>query len=332
MAASVLGEEVERSALAAVSELDTELGDALGELVSAGLLTEASGQGELSYRFRHALIREATYNGLLRPQRRQLHARAAWSLETSAEDRLEDVAAVLGRHFAAAGEGERAVHYLEMAGDHARRLYANEEAIAAYRDALAVIDATLSPTVVRDGAFTAERSAIAAVLCGKLGMVFRLIDRFGEARAAVLDGLARAPDEDRLLVARLQGSLSNIEMQDRRYDAALAAADAAEESLGRARSRTRSGPKPGPSSSFVAGHRCTSFSSSSGRRHRRSSVRVRSSRREAASSCGRTCSWRRGGCTWASGGSGSTRRSSTSGGASPTPPAGQPPPQTGRGC
>ena len=232
VAASVLGEEVERSALAAVSELDTELGDALGELVSAGLLTEASGQGELSYRFRHALIREATYNGLLRPQRRQLHARAAWSLETSAEDRLEDVAAVLGRHFAAAGEGERAVHYLEMAGDHARRLYANEEAIAAYRDALAVIDATLSPTVVRDGAFTAERSAIAAVLCGKLGMVFRLIDRFGEARAAVLDGLARAPDEDRLLVARLQGSLSNIEMQDRRYDAALAAADAAEESLG----------------------------------------------------------------------------------------------------
>ena len=95
-----------------------------------------------------------------------------------------------------------------------------------------MIDATLSPTVVRDGAFTAERSAIAAVLCGKLGMVFRLIDRFGEARAAVLDGLARAPDEDRLLVARLQGSLSNIEMQDRRYDAALAAADAAEESLG----------------------------------------------------------------------------------------------------
>ena len=119
-------------------ELDGELDDALAELVSGGLLVEARSQPEPLYRFRHALIREATYHGLLRSQRRQLHARAAWHLEANAAERLAEVAAVLGHHFAAAGEDDRAVHYLELAGDHADRIFANEEAIALYRQALAI--------------------------------------------------------------------------------------------------------------------------------------------------------------------------------------------------
>ena len=35
-----------------------------------------------------------------------------------------------------AGEVERAVHYLELAGDAAAAAYANDEAIASYRSAL----------------------------------------------------------------------------------------------------------------------------------------------------------------------------------------------------
>ena len=85
VAASVLGQEIERSALGVVSELDAELDDAVAEVVSAGLLVEVRGQPEPRYRFRHALIREATYGGLLRPQRRQLHARAAWDLEARSD-------------------------------------------------------------------------------------------------------------------------------------------------------------------------------------------------------------------------------------------------------
>ena len=124
----------------AVCELEGGLDAALSELVSGGLLTEARSQPEPFYRFRHALIRDATYHGLLRSQRRQLHARAAWHLEVNAAERLAEVAAVLGRHFAAAGEDDRAVHYLELAGDHADQIFANEEAIASYRQALAVIN------------------------------------------------------------------------------------------------------------------------------------------------------------------------------------------------
>jgi tetratricopeptide (TPR) repeat protein len=232
VAASVLGEEVAYSALAAVSELGTELDDALAELVAAGLLDEVRTQPEPLYRFRHAVIAEATYHGLLRSQRRQLHARAGWALETSASERLEEVAAVLGRHFAAAGEDDRAVHYLEMAGDHAGAIFANEEAIASYRQALAVLDAPSRSSEAGQGADATAGSVTAAVLCEKLAGALLLIDRFAEARAAALAGLRRARAEDTLLAARLQYVLGNIEFQDGHYDEALAALDAAQELLG----------------------------------------------------------------------------------------------------
>jgi hypothetical protein len=232
VAASVLGEDLERSALGAVSELGPELDDALAELVSAGLLTEVQGQPEPLYRLRHAIIREATYNGLLRSQRRQLHARAAWDLEARATDRLEEVAAVLGGHFAAAGEADRAVHYLEMAGDHAARVFANEEAIASYRQALAVMDGEGGSSSPGQPAVAAGRTTTAVDLCEKLSLLLRLVDRFGEAREAALAGLARVHPEDALRAARLQYALGTTEFQDHNFDAALAACDAVDELLG----------------------------------------------------------------------------------------------------
>jgi hypothetical protein len=232
VAASVLGEEVERAGIGAVSELGAELDDALSELVSGGLLTEAQGQTETLYRFRHALIQEATYNGLLRSQRRALHARAAWDLEARSAGRLEEVAAVLGRHFAAAGESERAAHYLEVAGDHAARAFANEEAIASYRQALAVIDSQSERGDANQLAAAAARSATAAALAEKLALVLMTIDRFDEAEAAALAGLAWVGPEAGLQAARLQHLLAKIEGQARRFDAALTATDAAQALIG----------------------------------------------------------------------------------------------------
>ena len=103
---------------------------AIEELCAAGLFSEVGQLPEPVYRFRHGLIQDATYKGLLRAERRQLHARAAWGLEAASPGRLAEVAAVLGYHYAKAGEMERAVHHLEVAGDHASAHFANVEAIA----------------------------------------------------------------------------------------------------------------------------------------------------------------------------------------------------------
>ena len=72
----------------------------------------------------------------------ELTARA---LEAASAARLEEVAPVLGRHFAAAGEAEPGLRYLVMAGDHATEAFANDEAISSYRAALAGIDGLERP-------------------------------------------------------------------------------------------------------------------------------------------------------------------------------------------
>lgn len=232
VAAAVLGEEVDGSALGAVSELDDEFDDAVSELVTAGLLVEARHEPAPSYRFRHALIQDAIYHGLLRSQRRQLHARAAWHLEASAANPMEELAAVLGRHFAAAGEGDRAIHYLELAGDHAAGIFANDEAIGLYRQVLSVIDGDGKAVGTAERVLGHLQITRAVAVCEKFAALLMLVDRFGEARALALDGLARTAVDDPLRAARLQHLLANIEWQDLRGDAGRDALDAAENLIG----------------------------------------------------------------------------------------------------
>ncbi len=139
-AASVLGQEFGLPLLSTLCPEGDQLCVALEELSGAGLLQEVPNAPEPTYRFRHALIQEATYGGMLRPERRQLHGRAAWALEGLSSGRLAEVAPVLGRHYAAAGELERAVHYFELAGDHAVEAFANDEAVTSFRAGMGVAD------------------------------------------------------------------------------------------------------------------------------------------------------------------------------------------------
>ena len=223
VAASVLGSEFPLSVLGAVTQINGGLPAAVGELCATGLLTEVRTVPEPAYRFRHALIQEATYRGLLRTQRRQLHARAAWGLEAASSERLEEVAAVLGHHYAAAGETERAVHHLEVAGDHAAAGFASEEAIASYRKAVGIADAEPSSPAL----------AKAAVhLRAKLGQVLWHTGRHEEAREIINEALQLVGPVGTSQAARLQASLGHVESADHRYDAGLAAFDAADELLG----------------------------------------------------------------------------------------------------
>ena len=213
--ASVLGTEFPLSLLAAVCAAD-ELGAALAELRAKDFLHEVAGRAEPVYRFRHALIQEATYNGLLRAERRLLHGRAAWALEAAADGRTDEVAAVLGRHFAAAGEPGRALRYYEMAGDHATVSFANDEAISSFRSAL---------EIAGEGEDSVELQA-------KLANVLWRTQRRGQAREAFQAGLRAVPAGDTLRRAHLLTRLGRLEVSDNHYEAAWAAYDAAEDLLG----------------------------------------------------------------------------------------------------
>jgi predicted ATPase/class 3 adenylate cyclase len=228
VAASVLGAEFSLGALRVVTDLDGDLASALSVLCAGGLLTEMRKVPEPAYRFRHGLIQEATYRGLVSDERRRLHARAAWGLEAASGPRLEEVSGVLGNHFALAGETERATHYLEIAGDRAASAFANDEAIASYRYALAVADRAAEA----GSAPWTDASAKAITVRARLADVLLRTGRYEEAREALHDALGLVAGDNRREAARLTALFGKVEIADHRYDQALAAFDAAEELMG----------------------------------------------------------------------------------------------------
>ena len=101
----------------------------------------ASAPRDRRYRFTNALLQEVAYQSLLLRRRTELHARAGQALEGMVggrPTRLEDIEA-LARHWGLGGDRRKAARYLVAAGDWARGLYANEDAIQHYERALATL-------------------------------------------------------------------------------------------------------------------------------------------------------------------------------------------------
>jgi ABC-type transport system substrate-binding protein/class 3 adenylate cyclase len=119
-----------------------ELRPALSELQRLDLVVEERRQPAREYRFRHGLVQEVAYSRLVEARRRELHGVVAEALEQLHSESLEEVYGLLGRHYSEADEPARAADYLLKAGDAARSSYANEEALALYRRALAFLERT----------------------------------------------------------------------------------------------------------------------------------------------------------------------------------------------
>ena len=86
-------------------------------------------------RFRHALVRDAAYEGLPYRRRRELHERVGETIERAAAT-PEDEAELLSLHFFHAHEFAKAWRYSRVAGERAQAIYANVEAAAFFERAL----------------------------------------------------------------------------------------------------------------------------------------------------------------------------------------------------
>jgi class 3 adenylate cyclase/tetratricopeptide (TPR) repeat protein len=141
---AAIGREFSYGMLAAVAHrTDSELRDALDQLVGAGLVFRQGVPPQASFVFKHALVQDVAYNMLLRGQRQQLHAAIGTVLE---EDLSEDGAtqsegaALLAYHWVRAEDRERALRYTLEAAERARKLYARPEAISHYWQALDLLE------------------------------------------------------------------------------------------------------------------------------------------------------------------------------------------------
>jgi class 3 adenylate cyclase len=87
-------------------------------------------------RFRHALVHDVAYAGLPFGTRSRLHGQIAESILRSVTADPSDQAALLSLHFAYAQRYPEAWRFARLAGDSARDLFANIEAITLYQRAL----------------------------------------------------------------------------------------------------------------------------------------------------------------------------------------------------
>jgi class 3 adenylate cyclase/tetratricopeptide (TPR) repeat protein len=133
--AAVLGRQFPVTLLEAVSR-EPALEDALRELQAAELVRDAERWPVPFYAFTHTLIQEAAYRGLLRRRRQELHAVSVSAVEELYGDRLDEFAGMAAYHAGAAGDHRKAFDYHLRAGRAAESVYALEEAVDQYAEAL----------------------------------------------------------------------------------------------------------------------------------------------------------------------------------------------------
>lgn len=209
--AAILGSEFECALLPAV---DPEAGDLtmldvlcdtewLVPARPAGMQgTQAMPHPAQRYRFASTLAHEVVYQNLLLRRRTELHQRAGVALEGlhgTSPTRLEDLDA-LCHHFSLGEDRARGARYLVAAGDWARGIYANDDALRYYARALAILR-NVSATDV--GAIASIQEHIGDLL-GPIGRSDEAHVQFG----AVLE-LARTA-EDPVREGRVQRKLAGL--------------------------------------------------------------------------------------------------------------------------
>ena len=134
--AACIGREFSHNLLTQISPLpDAELSEAMDGLIAAELIYRRGLPPEATYLFKHALVRDAAYESLLKEKRRAVHTRILSALETDANVAPE----VLAVHAESANLTDRAVDLWEAASKAAIALPAFDEAISHLGRAIALI-------------------------------------------------------------------------------------------------------------------------------------------------------------------------------------------------
>ena len=137
---SALGREFSYRLLAAVAPTSgAALDAALAHLGAVELIFARGKPPDSTYVFKHALVQEAAYASLLHSKRRRLHRQIADALSEGFPEIVESHPELMGHHLAEAKLTERAVEYLQKAGERAIQRSANVEAISHLRRALQLL-------------------------------------------------------------------------------------------------------------------------------------------------------------------------------------------------
>ena len=135
---------------------------------------------DLAYIFKHVITQEVAYSIMLFSQRREIHGTVAEWFESNSGDDLSSVYPLLAHHWTKAEVFDKALYYLEKAGQQAFLNFAIKETIYFYKSALAIAAAE-HMTV------DSERVAFWKI---QIGSAYANVSKYVEARTYLEDGLA----------------------------------------------------------------------------------------------------------------------------------------------
>jgi tetratricopeptide (TPR) repeat protein len=161
---AVIGGEFSYELLHAVHPFaEEDLQGALRKLADAELIYVRGIPPEASYTFKHALIRDAAYEALLRSRRRDLHRLVASTINEKFPALRDTHPEVLARHWTEAGEIEPAIAEWCRAGKAGEARNAFREALESYQQALAEL-IVLPETPERDSRELELRRSVYSML------------------------------------------------------------------------------------------------------------------------------------------------------------------------
>jgi tetratricopeptide (TPR) repeat protein len=140
--AAVIGREFSYDMLFDIAGLpDDTLEQSLRSLVEAGLILSLADDTQPRFSFKHALMRDAAYESILKRDRRDLHAALASALEARNAKGAQFEPELLAQHYTEAGMTDAALKYWGIAALRSLQTSANAEALAHASRGLALIDA-----------------------------------------------------------------------------------------------------------------------------------------------------------------------------------------------
>jgi tetratricopeptide (TPR) repeat protein len=203
---AVIGSEFSYELLHAVHPVGAEeLQAALHSATDAELVYVRGVAPEATYQFKHALIRDAAYEALLKSRRKELHRQVGRTIDEEFSGLKDAHPEVLARHWSEAGETAQAIAAWTRAGKAAESHHAFKEAQHSYEQVLALL--SLLPE-------SAERDLQELNL--RQSIIWMLRITTGPSSPESVDACARA-----IALAKKSGNLSQLVslMQARGYAA-----------------------------------------------------------------------------------------------------------------
>ena len=216
-AAAVIGREFEVPVLTEVMKVNqifVETNGNANKLLKEQIQTAAQGQiwremNELTYIFKHSLLRETVYEMQLGTRLRELHKQIAGAIEKLYPESIEERFVDLAFHYGLAEVEEKTNEYLEKAADFARRNYQNQQALEFYSRLLHNLENQENN----------KKAKVRTLL--KKGSVLQLIGRWEDCEKVLRRALKIAKELDNpTLLGKTNNSLGNLLMLKGSYEEA----------------------------------------------------------------------------------------------------------------